>query len=151
MPEDQPIDRSEILTLTTDIVSAHVSNNSIELASVPDLIQAVFEKLSALSVEESAPTELTPAVPVRRSVTDEYIICLEDGKRLRMLKRYLMTTYGMTPEQYRAKWGLKADYPMVAPAYARKRQELAKVFGLGKKKPVAPAPKSKRVRAKGAA
>ena len=82
---------------------------------------------------EPAPAELTPAVPIRRSVTDDYIVCLEDGKKLKMLKRHLMTAYEMTPEQYRAKWGLKPDYPMVAPNYALKRQELAKKIGLGRK------------------
>ena len=93
----------------------------------------MFDKLSALAEDEPAPTELTPAVPIKKSVTDDYIICLEDGKKLKMLKRHLMTAYGMTPEEYRAKWGLKADYPMVAPNYARKRQELAMKIGLGRK------------------
>ena len=94
----------------------------------------MFDKLSALASDEApTPVELTPAVPIKRSVTDDYIVCLEDGKKLKMLKRHLMTAYGMTPEEYRAKWGLKPDYPMVAPNYARKRQELAKKIGLGRK------------------
>ena len=104
--------------------------------------------------DEPAPTELTPAVPIKKSVTDDYIICLEDGKKLKMLKRHLMTAYDMTPEAYRAKWGLKPDYPMVAPAYARKRQELAVKIGLGRKPRVVeavPAAKAKRSRAKAAA
>jgi predicted transcriptional regulator len=155
MSEEQTINRSEILALTTEIVSAHVSNNSTRLDTVPELIQSVFDKLTALAGDESAPTELTPAVPIKKSITDDYIICLEDGKKLKMLKRHLMTSYDMTPEAYRAKWGLKADYPMVAPAYARKRQELAVKIGLGRKPRVeaapAPAPKAKRSRAKAAA
>jgi len=154
MPEDQTINRSEILALTTEIVSAHVSNNSTGRETVPELIQSVFDKLTALASDEPAPTELTPAAPIKKSITDDYIICLEDGKKLKMLKRHLMTAYGMTPEQYRAKWGLKPDYPMVAPSYARKRQELAKKIGLGRKPrsaPPPPAPKGKRAKAKAAA
>lgn len=137
MTEDQTISRGEILALTAEIVSAHVTNNTVGQGDMPDLIQQVYNKLTELaSGEEQASVELTPAVPVRKSVTDDYIICLEDGKKLKMLKRHLMTAYGMTPEEYRAKWGLKADYPMVAPNYAAKRQELAKKIGLGRK-PVA--------------
>ena len=94
----------------------------------------MFDTLNALASEEApTPAELTPAVPIKTSVTDDYIVCLEDGKKLKMLKRHLMTAYGMTPEEYRAKWGLKPDYPMVAPNYAAKRQELAKKIGLGRK------------------
>jgi predicted transcriptional regulator len=158
MSEEQTIARSEILALTTEIVSAHVSNNATVGDSVPDLIQSVFDTLTALASDEPAPVELTPAVPIRKSVTDDHIVCLEDGKQLKMLKRHLMTSYGMTPEDYRAKWGLKADYPMVAPAYARKRQELAKKIGLGRRPRVAeqapapaPAPKARRSRTKAAA
>lgn len=153
---EQTIDPSELLALTTEIVSAHVGNNAV--SDVAGLIQTVFDTLSAIGSDEAAPTELTPAVPVKKSVTDEYIICLEDGKKLKMLKRHLMTSYEMTPEQYRAKWGLKADYPMVAPAYARKRQELAKKIGLGRKprfvepEPApAPKPAARKPRAKKAA
>ncbi len=134
MTEEQTIGRGEILALTAEIVSAHVANNTIVQTEVPDLIQSVFAKLADLaSGEDSASVELTPAVPIKKSVTDDYIICLEDGKKLKMLKRHLMTAYGMTPEEYRAKWGLKPDYPMVAPNYAAKRQELAKKIGLGRK------------------
>jgi len=152
----QTIDRSEILALTTEIVAALVSNNSMGRETVLELIQSVFDKLTTLAGDEPAPTELLPAVPIRKSITDDYIICLEDGKKLKMLKRHLMTAYGMTPEAYRARWGLKADYPMVAPNYARKRQELAAKIGLGRKPRVvepepAPAPKAKRSRAKAAA
>ena len=156
MSEEQTIDRSEILTLTSEIVSAHVSNNATRGDAVPELIQSVFDKLTALASDEPAPTELTPAIPIRKSITDDYIVCLEDGRKLKMLKRHLMTAYGMTPQEYRARWGLKADYPMVAPNYAKKRQELAKKIGLGRKPRVAepepaPAPKPKRSRAKAAA
>ena len=127
------IDRGELLTLTAEIVSAHVGNNPTTAGGVAGLIQSVFDTLSGLGTEEAAPAALTPAVPIKRSVTDDYIVCLEDGKRLKMLKRHLMTAYNMTPGEYRAKWGLKADYPMVAPSYAAKRQELAKKIGLGRK------------------
>jgi predicted transcriptional regulator len=158
MSEEQTIDRSEILALTTEIVSAHVSNNATNRDDVPNLIQSVFDTLTALAGNGPAPAELTPAVPIRKSITDDHIICLEDGKKLKMLKRHLMTSYDMTPEAYRARWGLKPDYPMVAPAYARKRQELAKKIGLGRKPRVvepepapAPAPKARRSRAKTAA
>ena len=116
MLDEQSTSRSDILTLTTEIVSAHISNNLVELAVVSELIQMVFEKLSALVADEVEPTALTPAVPIKRSVTDEYLVCLEDGKKLKMLKRHLMTSYDMTPDQYRAKWGLAKAYPMVAPA-----------------------------------
>lgn len=134
MTEEQIIGRGEILALTTEIVSAHVANNAIVQSDVPDLIQSVFTKLAELAAgDDSALVELTPAVPIKKSVTDDFIICLEDGKKLKMLKRHLMTAYNMTPEDYRAKWGLKSDYPMVAPNYAAKRQELAKKIGLGRK------------------
>src|SRR5919106_1765370 len=154
MPEDKTTSRSELLALTSEIVSAHVSNNAVAQPGVAPLIQSVFDTLSVLAGEEAAPAELTPAVPIKRSVTDDYLICLEDGKKLKMLKRHLMTAYNMTPEEYRAKWGLKPDYPMVAPNYAQKRQELAKKIGLGRKPPVAPpapAPKARRTRRKPAA
>jgi predicted transcriptional regulator len=125
------IDRSELLALTTEIVSAQVGNSAVH--DVPGLVQTVFDTLSALATGEAVPAELTPAISIKRSVTDDYIICLEDGKKLKMLKRHLMTAYSMTPQEYRARWNLRADYPMVAPNYARKRQELAKKIGLGRK------------------
>jgi predicted transcriptional regulator len=153
MPEAQSPTRGELLAHTAEVVAAHLSNSMMTSSEVAGLIQSVFDKLLALTREdEVAVTELTPAVPIRRSVTDDYIICLEDGKKLKMLKRHLMVTYGMTPEQYRARWGLKPDYPMVAPAYARKRQELAKRIGLGRKPAVAPVPppKPRRTRRKAA-
>ncbi len=147
MEQDTKMERGELLALTAEIVSAHVGNNGVDPAQLGDLIGSVFAKLSELAGEESAaPTALTPAVPIKRSVTDDHIVCLEDGKKLKMLKRHLTTAYDMTPEQYRAKWGLKADYPMVAPAYARRRQELALKIGLGRKpvEPVEETPAAKR-------
>ena len=127
-------DVSELLTLTADIVASHVSNNGVPVSELPQLIQQVYGTLAALGQEQApAPERPQPAVSVRKSITPDYIICLEDGKKLKMLKRHLKTAYDMTPEEYRAKWGLSSDYPMVAPAYARKRQELAKQIGLGRK------------------
>ena len=139
---------NELLALTVEIVSAYAGNNALNTEAVPDLIHSVFNKLNELATgEKPLPVELTPAVPIKKSVTDDYIVCLEDGKKLKMLKRHLMTAYGMTPEEYRAKWGLKPDYPMVAPNYAAKRQELAKKIGLGRKpRPPAPAPEPVKTR-----
>jgi predicted transcriptional regulator len=133
--ENQQLNRSDLLNLTTEIVSGYVANNTLTQEAVSDLIQSVFAKLSEMSkgVEE-VPADLVPAVPIKKSVTDDYLICLEDGKKLKMLKRHLMTSYGMTPEAYRAKWGLKPDYPMVAPNYALKRRDLAVKIGLGRKR-----------------
>ncbi|HEV7234401.1 MAG TPA: MucR family transcriptional regulator [Sphingorhabdus sp.] len=127
-------DAAELLiTLTADIVAAHVSNNSVAVSDVPTLIGNVHSALSGLSGGSSVPAAAPePAVPIRTSVKKDYIICLEDGKKLKMLKRHLMTHYGMTPDDYRAKWGLAADYPMVAPAYAETRRALAKAIGLGR-------------------
>jgi predicted transcriptional regulator len=134
MMSDQ--DQQNLLTLTAEIVAAHVGNNRVAGGEIADLIGAVHSALSTLGVSDAgAPeAELKPAVSVRNSVKPDYIVCLEDGKKLTMLKRYLATRYGMTPQQYRAKWKLPADYPMVAPNYADRRRELAKVIGLGRKK-----------------
>ena len=128
-------DTQEFLaTLTADIVSAHVSNNSVAPTELPALISSVYSSLAGLGGAPAAPAEKpVPAVPVRSSIKPDYIICLEDGKKLKMLKRHLMTAYGMTPEDYRTKWGLPADYPMVAPNYAETRRTLAKAIGLGTK------------------
>jgi predicted transcriptional regulator len=124
--------REFLATLTADIVSAHVSNNSVASADLPGLIQSVFGALNGLGgVEPEVEEKQQPAVSVRASVKPDYIVCLEDGKKLKMLKRHLMTHYNMTPEDYRAKWGLPADYPMVAPNYAEQRRNLAKQIGLG--------------------
>jgi predicted transcriptional regulator len=123
-----------LITLTADIVAAHVSNNSVAVSDIPTLIQNVFGALNGLSspiVVETPRAE--PAVSIRSSIKPDYIVCLEDGKKLKMLKRHLMTSYGMTPDDYRAKWGLAADYPMVAPNYAEQRRTLAKAIGLGRK------------------
>lgn len=126
-------DAAELLiTLTADIVAAHVSNNSVAVSDVSILIGNVHSALSGLAGGTTAVAAPEPAVPVRGSVKKDYIICLEDGKKLKMLKRHLMTHYGMTPDDYRAKWGLPADYPMVAPAYAETRRVLAKAIGLGR-------------------
>lgn len=123
---------NDLLELTTQIVAAHVRNNSVAVADLPKLIDQVYRTLSSLGSEPSpAPERPQPAVPIKKSVTPDYIICLEDGKRLKMLKRHLKTAYGMTPEQYRERWGLPPDYPMVAPNYARQRSALAKEIGLG--------------------
>ncbi len=142
MADSQTIDKTELLSLTSEIVSSHVANNSVSLADLPDLIQSVFAKLSSLAEGHVAETEaLVPAVPIKKSITADFIICLEDGKKLKMLKRHLMTSYGLTPEDYRARWGLKPDYPMVAPNYAKKRQDLARKIGLGRKPKVKVKPK----------
>jgi predicted transcriptional regulator len=123
-----------LITLTSDIVAAHVSNNSVAVGELATVISSVYGALASLgqvaAVEEKAPE---PAVSVRSSVKPDYIVCLEDGKKLKMLKRHLMTHYNLTPDQYRARWNLPADYPMVAPNYAEKRRELAKKIGLGRK------------------
>ena len=129
---DQKIEVGELLTLTADIVASHVSNNGVPVSELPQLIQQVYATLAALGKETApAPERPEPAVAIRKSVTPDYIICLEDGKKLKMLKRHLKTAYNMTPEQYRERWGLPADYPMVAPRYAEQRRELAKKIGLG--------------------
>ena len=124
-----------LLTLTADIVAAHVSNNSVAVNDLPGLIQNVHGALIGISGASSAPEpKPEPKFSIRSSVKPDYIVCLEDGKRLKMLKRHLMTHYNLTPDQYRQKWGLSADYPMVAPNYAEQRRSLAKSIGLGTKR-----------------
>lgn len=124
-----------LITLTADIVSAHVSNNSVAVNDLPSLIQNVHNALTGLGDKPEEPAaKQEPAVSIRSSVKPDYIVCLEDGKKLKMLKRHLMTHYRMTPEEYRQKWGLNADYPMVAPNYAEQRRTLAKKIGLGTKR-----------------
>lgn len=131
---DEAIDQADLLALTAEIVSAHTSNNPVPLGDLSGLIITVFGTLSTLSQPvKEVPVELKPAVPIKKSITEDYIVCLEDGKRLKMLKRHLKTAYDMSPEDYRAKWGLPHDYPMVAPSYAKKRQQLARKIGLGRK------------------
>ena len=124
-----------ILSLTTNIVSAHVSNNAVSTSDIPDLIQQVYGTLTNVKAPHSTKVQnLLPAVPVKKSVTPDYIVCLEDGKKLKMLKRHLKAVYGMSLQEYRSRWGLPADYPSVAPNYAKKRSNLAKTIGLGSRK-----------------
>jgi predicted transcriptional regulator len=132
---DNDVGQDTLITLTADIVAAHVSNNSVAVNDLPQLIQNVHGALSSLGEQQITPeVKPEPKVPVRTSVKPDYIVCLEDGKKLKMLKRHLMTHYNLTPEQYRTKWGLSADYPMVAPNYAEQRRTLAKSIGLGTKR-----------------
>jgi predicted transcriptional regulator len=129
---ENDISSTEILGLTSEIVAAHVSNNTVSTADLPQLIEQVYKTLSQVGKgAETVQDKPTPAVPIKKSVTPDYIICLEDGKRLKMLKRHLKTAYNMTPEEYKDRWGLPADYPMVAPNYAKQRSKLAKQIGLG--------------------
>ena len=124
-----------LLTLTADIVAAHVSNNSVAVNDLPNLIQNVHSALAGISGSRAAPeAKPEPKVSIRSSIKPDYIVCLEDGKKQKMLKRHLMTNHNMTPAEYRAKWGLPADYPMVAPNYAEQRRTLAKSIGLGTKR-----------------
>ncbi len=136
MPQDEQ--RPELLEHTTKIVAAQVANNPIAVTDVPGLIATVHQALAALGPEEAAPRP-EPVVPIKQSVKPEYIVCLDDGKKLKMLKRHLRTAYNMTPDDYRKRWGLPSDYPMVAPNYAATRSKLAKKIGLGRK----PGPKVK--------
>lgn len=132
---EQNASHQEVLTLTADIVSSHVANNTVAVSDLPSLIENVYAALSKLDgIVEPEKPKLEPAVSIRASVKPDYIVCLEDGKKLKMLKRHLMTHYSMTPAEYRSKWGLPADYPMVAPNYALQRQQLAKKIGLGTKR-----------------
>lgn len=124
--------KQNLLTITAQIVASHLSKNPVEASALPSLIQSVYRTLSSVDEPEPVPAALQPAVPVKKSVFPDFIVCLEDGKRLKMLKRHLQTSYGLTPAAYRAKWGLPVDYPMVAPNYATKRSDLAKQTGLGR-------------------
>ena len=133
----------ELIKFATDIVAAYVSNNPTPISEIPGMIKSIHATLGSLSgmAGQNMPTTQKPAVTVKKSVTPGYIVCLEDGKKLKMLKRYLRSRYGLTPEEYRTKWGLPADYPMVAPDYAAQRSEFAKKIGLGR---TAPATKTRR-------
>ena len=124
---------AELLKLTAEIVAAHVSNNTLPSAELPQLISQVHASLSDTGKATGSEQRPAPAVTVKKSVMPDYIVCLEDGKKLKMLKRHLKTSYDLTPEQYRERWGLPADYPMVAPNYAKRRSALAKEIGLGKR------------------
>jgi predicted transcriptional regulator len=124
----------ELLRMTADVVAAYVGNNALPVTQLGEVIGAVYRSLSGLEgkAAEPPPEPLKPAVPIRKSITPDYLICLEDGKRLKMLKRHLRSTYNLTPEEYRARWGLAPDYPMVAPNYAEQRSEFARKIGLGR-------------------
>ncbi|MAN67427.1 MucR family transcriptional regulator [Hyphomonas sp. UBA5107] len=124
--------RIEFLEMTTQIVAAYVSNNALQAEDVPQLIRLVHSSLESVQVKEVSQEPLKPAVSVRKSIGEDYLICLEDGLKFKSLKRHLRTKYDMTPEEYREKWGLPADYPMVAPGYSKQRSMLAKQMGLGK-------------------
>jgi predicted transcriptional regulator len=128
------IAEEELLRMTTDVVAAYVSNNTLPTAQLAEVINAVYSSLKSLEgqVAQVQPEPLKPAISIRKSVTPEFLICLEDGKKLKMLKRHLRSTYNMTPDEYRLKWGLAPDYPMVAPNYAERRSEFAKKIGLGR-------------------
>ncbi len=130
---NEQVSSADLLKLTADIVAAHVSNNKLPANDLPQLISQVHASLTDTGSAAGEQQRPSPAVPIKRSVSADYIVCLEDGKKLKMLKRYLKTSYDMTPEQYRERWGLPADYPMVAPNYAKKRSQLAKKIGLGKR------------------
>ena len=134
---DKKLTQDDMLRMTTEVVSAYVGNNSLPPAKIPDVINSVFGTLKTLDSgrTENGGDRQRPAVPIRKSVTPDFIVCLEDGKKLKMLKRHLRTNYGMTPEEYRAKWGLGADYPMVAPNYSAQRSSFAKRIGLGRGRP----------------
>ena len=130
LQEDQ--NREELLGLTSEIVAAHVSNNTVAVTDLPDLIEQVYKTLANVGSEQEPRADRpVPAVSVKQSVTPDHIICLEDGKKLKMLKRHLKTAYKLTPEEYRERWGLPPDYPMVSPNYAKQRSKLAKEIGLG--------------------
>ena len=127
--------KAELLEMTTDIVASFVANNPVPASGLPDLITTVHETVLELASEEPAkPPRPDPAVPISKSITPDHIICLEDGRKLKMLKRYLRSRFDLTPEEYRARWGLPSDYPMVAPNYAKRRSAFAKEIGLGKKR-----------------
>ena len=121
----------ELLSLTTDIVAAHVANNTVAVGDLAPTIAQVYRTLASAGTQPTVSERPQPAVPIKKSVMPDYIVCLEDGKKLKMLKRHLKTAYGMTPEEYRERWGLSTDYPMVAPNYAKQRSNLAKQIGLG--------------------
>jgi len=134
MPDTDTIPAEELLRMTTEVASAYVSNNNLPSSQLPDVIRTIHESLAGLSGAQAAAAvePPTPAVAIKKSITPDYIVCLEDGKKLKMLKRHLRSTYNMTPDEYRHRWGLPADYPMVAPNYAAQRSAFAKKIGLGR-------------------
>lgn len=134
---NEKVSRDDVLRMAVDVVAAYVSNNQVSSGQISEVINSVYNSLMGL---EGSPLEVTaelqrPAISIRKSIMPDYIVCLEDGKKLKMLKRHLRTTYNLTPEEYRAKWGLPPDYPMVAPNYAKQRSQFAKDIGLGRKSP----------------
>jgi predicted transcriptional regulator len=130
-----PIEPQELQNLTARVVAAYVGNNAVAMSDLPSLIRNIQAAFSSLDEDKAAPkVEQAPAVTIKKSITPDYIVCLEDGRKLKMLKRHLKTVYNMTPDDYRAKWGLPVDYPMVAPNYAKARSEMATRLGLGRKK-----------------
>ena len=131
---DQNFDKRVMIDLTAEIVSAYVGNNPVQSSELPNVIRSVHDSLTTLAEPQVEEEEQKPAVSVRKSITDDYLICLEDGKKFKSLKRHLRSKYNMSPEEYREKWNLSHDYPMVAPAYARERSRLAKEMGLGQSK-----------------
>ena len=137
------MENTEALELTTEIVASYVSNNSVSIGDLPTVILEVYKTLTGLGTQAAQPERPKPAVAIKKSVTPDFIICLEDGKQLKMLKRHLKTAYNMSPEEYRERWGLPADYPMVAPNYAKHRSALAKKIGLGTK-PRKPVPRARK-------
>ncbi len=128
--DDRP--HAEVLQMTTQVVAAYVGHNRVGEAQIPDVIKSVYASLAGLDGQLGAETKQKPAVPIKKSITADYLICLEDGEKFKMLKRYLRTSYGLSPDEYRAKWGLGPDYPMVAPNYSKRRSAIAKKFELGK-------------------
>lgn len=131
--EQDPLNRADLLKMTAQIAAAYVGKNTIASSQLPEVIRAVYASMAGLDSPSAPAGSPKPAVALKKSITPDYIVCLEDGKKLKMLKRHLMTAYGMTPEQYREKWDLPPEYPMVAPNYAAKRSELARKIGLGAK------------------
>jgi predicted transcriptional regulator len=132
MQDTDRISAEELLRMTTDVAAAYCSNNTLTAAQLPEVIRTIHSSLQAIQMASGAGEPLNPAVPIKKSITDDYIVCLEDGKKLKMLKRHLRTTYGLTPDEYRKKWGLPIDYPMVAPNYSERRSAFAKKIGLGR-------------------
>ncbi len=133
MSESEKIAKADLLALTADIVASHLSHNSVPVGEVTTLIERVYRTLESISGAGAEEKRPEPAVPIKRSVAPDHIVCLEDGQKLKMLKRHLKTHHNMTPEEYRRRWNLPADYPMVAPNYAEQRRSLAKKIGLGKR------------------
>ncbi|USI74877.1 MucR family transcriptional regulator [Sphingomonas morindae] len=143
------MEEANLIELTAEIVSAHVSNNQIDTAEVPALIANVHRALAAATAPQAVEAERPePAVSIKASIRPDYLVCLEDGAKVKMLKRYLSARFGLTPDEYRRKWGLPRDYPMVAPNYAEKRKQLALAIGLGRKKPAEPVAKTRKPRAR---